>query len=104
MDFGWGKAGTLPTLTDFRGDHDVVATAPAAQPPADDLFGFTAVTAIGPLRVGVGGVDEVPADSGVRVEDRERGCRVRTRSRIGPAKSTERYHVSLVNVSTSGLD
>jgi len=47
MDFGWGKAGTLPTLTDFRGDHDVVATAPAAQPPADDLFGFTAVTAIG---------------------------------------------------------
>ncbi len=71
-----GHAGELRVVTYFGGDHELVAVAAAGQPFADDGFGLAAGVALGPERVGVGGVQEVPTGSDVAVEDCVRGCGV----------------------------
>src|SRR5215467_15793298 len=63
----------MPALADLGGDDQIVAAAPPGQPAADDRLRFAAFTAVGPLWVGIGGIDEVPARAGISVEDRE-GC------------------------------
>src|SRR3954447_14051168 len=49
-----------------------MAAAAPCQPPAYDRLGLPAAMAIDPRRIGVGGVDEVPAGIHIRIEDGER--------------------------------
>src|SRR5215831_7942166 len=84
----------MPALADLGGDDQIVGAAPPGQPSADDRLRFAAFTAVGPLRVGVGGIDEVPARADKSVEDRE-GCFLVG----GPAKhvaaQAERKHLQV---------
>src|SRR5262249_43050286 len=82
----------MPALADLGGDDQIVAAAPPGHPAADDRLRLAAFTAVGPLWVGIGGIDEVPARAGISVEDRE-GCFLAG----GPAKhaaaQAERNHL-----------
>src|SRR6516164_3631883 len=84
----------MPALADLGGDDQIVAAASPGQPAADDRLRLAAFTAVGPLWVGIGGIDEVPARAGVSVKDRE-GCFLVG----GPAKhvaaQAERKHLQV---------
>ena len=56
---------------DLRGEHDRVAVAARRHPAPDDLLRLAAAVARHPLRVAVGGVDEVAAGVRVGVEHGE---------------------------------
>ncbi|CAM2149016.1 hypothetical protein PT2222_200147 [Paraburkholderia tropica] len=60
-------------LGNLGGDHDLVALAAAREPFADDRLRLAALVARHPGGVDVGGIDEIQARVGERVENRERG-------------------------------
>src|SRR5262249_815994 len=84
----------MPALADLGRDDQIVAAAPPGQPSADDRLQLAAFTAVGPLRVGIPGIDEVPVRAGISVEERE-GCFLVG----GPAKhvaaQAERKHLQV---------
>jgi hypothetical protein len=75
FDIGGGEV--FPALPHVRPDlgdhHDLVAIAAAFHPFADDRFGFAALVAGNPARIGIGGVDGVEAGADEPVEQVERG-------------------------------
>ena len=87
-----GEALVPRPAADLRRDHHLVTAPAAAQPAADDRLRLPADVAVDPLRVPVGGVDEVAAGVDVGVEDREGVALV-----DGPAEDVrpqaEREHV-----------
>jgi hypothetical protein len=66
-----GAAGQWPR-PELGGDDDLVSDTAAAAPAAEQFLALSALTAVDPERVVVGGVDEGAAGLDVPVEDRER--------------------------------
>ena len=66
-----GEAGELRQVAHLRGDDHGVAVAARGHPVADDGLGLAALVARDPVRVGIGGIDEISAGRCVGVKHLE---------------------------------
>src|SRR5699024_10544311 len=94
LDVLRGQPGATPQRADLGGDHDVRAVAPGLHPLPEHALRLPTAVPLGPDRVEVRGIDDVPAGGDEGVEDGERLVAVRGPAE-GVAAEAERERVDV---------